>query len=584
VRVANKEMKIKFKLFFLLLIPVLFIYSGTDAQRKHSKDHDDLTEEQRINLTYNFYNANKEKILGNLDKAADLFAQCLRIDPHHAASMYELANIYMDQKKATDALFFAKEAAQEEPDNVWYQLQLAEIYQTGNKYEEAAEIYENLIKNNPQRIDFYFDLAQAHIYRNKIPDAIKVYDKLESIAGVDKELSIQKERLYLKLNKVDKAAAELEKLISKDPEDLEAYSLLVELYQVNNQDEKAFEVIKRMQVKAPNSAYVYLALAEYYRQKGEKEKSFENLKLAFAKTELESEVKIKVLASYLPLVNKSPDMMEQSLELAKILTETHPSEAAVYAVYGDFLTLDKKFDDARKSYRSSIAADNKNFNVWQQLLITESDLNDFSAMLSESEEALTLFPSEPIIYLLNGIAKAQNKNYEDAIKSLLAGSKMVVDNDVQLTEFYSRLGDNYNALKNYTESDKYYDKALVLDPKNANILNNYSYYLSLRDEKLEKAAEMSKLSNSLVENNSSYQDTYAWVLYKLNKLQDAKEWLEKALSNGGDKNDTILEHYGDLLFKMGQVDKAYEYWQKAKSAGPGSDQLLKKIADKKLYE
>lgn len=577
-------MKISVSRFFLLLVLAIFSLSASGQKKKNDKEKDRLTEEQRINLSYNFYSANKEKILGNIEKAADLFAQCLRIDGHHAASMYEMAKIYADQKKHADALFFAKGAVVEDPQNVWYQLLLAELYEHEANYDEAVEVYETLIKKNPERIDFYFSLAQVYIFNNKASDALKTYDKIEALIGVDKELCIQKERLYLKLNKVDKAALELEKLIEKFPSDLEGYSLLVELYQVNNQEEKAYEVIKRMQQKAPNSAYVFLALAEYYRQKGEKEKSFSNLKLAFSKTDLESEVKIKVLGSYLPLVGTSEEMMAQALELAKILSETHASESSVHAVYGDFLSLDKKYEDARKSYRTSIATDNKNFNVWQQLLFTDSQLNDFASMLSDSEEALTLFPSQPIIYLLNGMAKSQNKKHAEAIKVLLSGSKLVVDNEAQLKDFYSNLGDNYQALKNFAESDKYYEKALEIDPKDVYILNNYSYYLSLRVEKLEKAASMSKLSNDLSPNNPSFQDTYAWILFKQKKYSEAKEWLDKAMINGGDKNDTILEHYGDVLYHSGEINKAVEFWQKAREAGPGSEHLIKKITDKKFYE
>ncbi len=558
--------------------------SGIFAQKKRQKDKDNLSEEQRINLTFNFYNANKEKMLGNLNKAAELFAQCLRIDSRHSASMYELARIYVEQKKNADALHFAQAAAEQAPDNIWYQLLLAEVYENLARYEDAREVYQQLIRDHPDRVDFYFDLAQLYLYDNKTTDALKTYDRIESLIGIDKDLSVQKERLYLKLNKVDKAAAELEKYISAFPGDMEGYSLLVELYQVNNEEEKAYQVIQRMQQKAPESAYVYLALAEYYRQKGEKEKSFDNLKMAFRKKDLESEVKIRVLGSYLPLVGQSPEMMGQALELAGILSDVHPAEAQVHAVAGDFMSLDKKYEEARKAYRTSITLDNKNFNVWQQLLYIESQLNDTASLLKESEEALSLFPSQPIIYLLNGIAKSQQNKHEEAIKVLLSGSKLVVDNDSQLKDFYSNLGDNYNALRNFPESDKYYDKALEIDPKDVFVLNNYAYYLSLRGDKLEKAATMSKLSNTLSENNPSFLDTYGWILYRQNKLSEAREWLEKAMEHGGNKNDTILEHYGDVLFKMGETQKAYENWLKAKTMGPGSDQLEKKIADKKLYE
>ncbi|MEJ7658772.1 MAG: hypothetical protein WKG07_03665 [Hymenobacter sp.] len=46
-------------------------------------------------------------------------------------------------------------------------------------------------------------------------------------------------------------------------------------------------------------------------------------------------------------------------------------------------------------------------------------------------------------------------------------------------------------MKEYAKSDAAYDAALIADPANYGVLNNYSYYLSLRGEKLDKAKEMS---------------------------------------------------------------------------------------------
>ena len=70
--------------------------SSPGASQKTKKQ---LSEEELINLKFLFVNANKEKILGNKEKAAELFAQCIRIDGSNHAAMYELASIYAEQKK-----------------------------------------------------------------------------------------------------------------------------------------------------------------------------------------------------------------------------------------------------------------------------------------------------------------------------------------------------------------------------------------------------------------------------------------------------------------------------------------------------
>ena len=52
---------------------------------------------------------------------------------------------------------------------------------------------------------------------------------------------------------------------------------------------------------------------------------------------------------------------------------------------------------------------------------------------------------------------------------------------------YSILGNSYNEIKEYENSDKSYEKSLEYLPENVMVLNNYAYYLSLRGENLEKA-------------------------------------------------------------------------------------------------
>jgi len=164
------------------------------------------------------------------------------------------------------------------------------------------------------------------------------------------------------------------------------------------------------------------------------------------------------------------------------------------------------------------------------------------------------------------------------------GKDYVLDNPGLLSQFYGYLGDAYYQLKNYTESDLAFDNSLKADKNNIVVLNNYAYYLSLRNVNLEKAEAMSKRSNDLDPNNSSYQDTYGWVLYKMGKYNDAKIWIGKAIANLSTINGTLQEHYGDILYKLGDTENAVKYWENAKKTGEASDVIDKKIADKKLYE
>ena len=449
---------------------------------------------------------------------------------------------------------------------------------------EAVPIYEKLAKKNPDNVNYYFDWASALITAGKLSEAVKVYDKLEDKIGIRPEVSLQKERIYLKLNKVDKAVIELQKLTAEYPKEIQYYGVLAELYQANNLPDKALEVYKKIEVLDPGNVTVHLSLANFYRSTGKKEKTYDELKLAFANKNLEVETAVNILSSYFVLVEKYPEYKDQALALNKLFISTHPGEPKGYAIYGDFFYLNKQPDSARVQYRKAISLDKEKFSVWQQLMLLESEMADYSALQKETDEALTLFPNQPLVYLFNGISKIQLKKNKEAIEILKNGILQVVDNKALLAQFYAQEGDAYYKLNNHKASDAAFDKALEQDNKNSYVLNNFSYYLSLRGDSLQKAERMSLICNTLEPNNSSFQDTYAWILYKLGKFEDAKIWMEKALKNGGDKSGVVLEHYGDILYKLEDKPKAFEFWNKAKVVGQGTDFLEKKITDKKLYE
>ena len=177
------------------------------------------------------------------------------------------------------------------------------------------------------------------------------------------------------------------------------------------------------------------------------------------------------------------------------------------------------------------------------------------------------------------------KKHKEAIETLSDGVNLVAGNDPLKAQFYSTLGDLYNEMKDFVKSDENFELSLQHDADNVYVLNNYAYYLSLRKEKLDKAATMSKRSNQLSPDNSSFEDTYGWILFQEQKYTDALQWLLQAETHGGSGSGTILEHIGDALFMSGDVSKALTYWNKAKITGNGVSTLIdKEISQKKYLE
>ena len=147
---------------------------------------------------------------------------------------------------------------------------------------------------------------------------------------------------------------------------------------------------------------------------------------------------------------------------------------------------------------------------------------------------------------------------------MLKGKDFIFDNELLISDFYSIIGDAYHKMENHLESDQAYINALKHNPKNTLVLNNYSYYLSIRGDDLIKAEEMIIRCIQLTKENpnASYIDTYAWVLYKLEKYDLALHQIELALSLNP-SSPVLLDHYGDILYKLGMKEQALSEWKKA---------------------
>jgi tetratricopeptide (TPR) repeat protein len=531
-----------------------------------------------------FFSALKEKSLEDYEEAIKYFEKCIKFESKNPVPYYELAKINAANGNYNIAIEQIEKACNLDPNNRWYALAYAEILFANQDFTNSASQYKKLIRIEPGNEELYFKLSDTYIYSNNFRKAIAVYDELEQYKGIDKMLSMQKHKLYRELNDMKGAIKELESILISFPEDIEAMEILSELYLLNDEKEKAFELFKRIVIISPNNGRIHLTLADYYRENDDNEKSYEELKLAFASSKLNIDAKVRVLVSYYQLITINPEMREQAYELAKVMINTHPNNLKAIAVYADILYTDNKFQAAKKQYLLILEKDKTKSQVWGQVLFILAEQNDFESMLRVSEEALEYFPTNPLFYYFNGVSNKWAKNYTQAISSLEIGIEFVIENQNLLLEFYSSLADAYHTTKQHKLSDEYYEKVLEIDPMNVLVLNNYAYYLSVRKKNLEKAKEMSFKCNELEQNNGTYQDTYAWILYKLKDYENAKKWMLKSLKNGSDVSAVVVEHYGDILYKLGEIEEAIIQWEKAKKLGVGSKNLDEKIAEQKLYE
>jgi tetratricopeptide (TPR) repeat protein len=530
-----------------------------------------------------FLSALVEKTREKPQEASDLLNRILQMDPKNHASLYELANLRKEQKKYEEAQELLEKAVTVKPDNEWYWRSLADSYEKTNDVAKLEKVFSELIRINPDKHDNYFDLGNAYYIQQRYDDALKLYDRLEKITGPTDELTINRQKIFLKQGKVNLAGDDLEKKILAEPNQIRYYLLLAEIYNSTGKADDALKVLERAKKVDPNNGMVHLALAEIYRDKNNKDASFNELSLAFAIPELDVNQKIRIVTGYFPKFPE-PNAKASALELSKIIVTAHPKDARANALYGDMLLQNGKSIEALAAYQKSLAVDNQQYEVREQMVRLQLSNNDLDNVIKDGEETLSFFPNQAGMNYMVGVAWLQKKQYSKALSYLKNATALEFEDKEMLSLAYSSLGDVYHEMKNNKSSDESYEKSLSYNPDNVFTLNNYAYYLSVRNEQLEKAAGYAKRANELQPKNASFEDTYAWILFKQKKYAEAKAWIEKALANGKDKSAVQTEHYGDIMFHTGNIDAAVSNWKKAKEYGSTSPVLDRKINEKKYIE
>ena len=542
-----------------------------------------LTSSDSMLVRQLYFDGLHEKIIQNTKLAEDYFKRVVDLDPANDAAMYELAALYHSKNQEQEAERLIRSAVTVNSDNKWYWLLLADVYKKTNNMGQLILVLDELTAIDPDNENHYFDKASALVYQKKISEANAVYNEIEKLYGISDELTEARQRVFIRQGKPEKAAAELEKQVSSNPDDLKSLLNLADIYNRSGDSEKSLETLKKATAIDADNVLVRLSLADTYRALKRYDEAFVELKHAFGNSSFSIDDKVRITLSFFPDF-ADPKAQQQAHELASILTEVHPEDPKSFAVYGDVLFQEQKYDDAALAYRKALKLNDQVYQIWEQLIRIELSGNKFKEAIADGEEALSIFPNQAALYLLTSMAYAQTKDHEKAVSYLKNAASLESEDKEVLTQTWSGLGDSYNALKRYPESDQAYEKALVINPDNSYTLNNYAYYLSLRGENLEKAEKMSKRSLQLDPNNPSSEDTYAWILFKLKRYKDAQNWIEKAIGHSDTSSAVQLEHYGDILFHLGQKEKALEQWQKAKTIGGASGKLESKINAKKYIE
>ena len=555
--------------------------SSTAAEPAVMSARDQLSESDRRRLEYFYLEAAKQKLLGNHVEAYDLYQHCLDICPDASEALYDMGVYRLMLREDSLALRLFTRAAELDPKNTQYKQTLANYHLERDHNEEALRHLEDLAQLQPRRTDVLSQLVHLYSTLNRPADAIRALDRIEVLEGKLASVSYQKYAFYMKLNQEKKAFAELESLCKEYPHEL-SYRLAIgnQLLNADRIDE-ARKVFEQVRKRDPDYLGLKLSMLELYR-KTDEDSLFTAMRdsLLFAES-TDGQVRTSLLRDYI-----SDEMRGDSLGGKRVeamfaqMDERFPKDLDLLQLRAAYLaTYDRSNDSAFVAVMDRVFnLEPENTQALFYLIQYYGQHQDFEHLEDICRRGVLTHPDELVCHYYLGIACYQQDKHAEALQAFQEGiiHKTADSKPAMVADLYAISGDLLHEMKREREAYAAYDSCLTYQADNVGCLNNYAYFLSLRNDQLDKAEEMSYRAIRLEPDNKTYLDTYAWILFMKERYAEAQIYIDRVCPPDSadsvllaDKEvaGVVLEHAGDIAALNGNMEQALRFWILAQQSG-----------------
>ncbi len=562
----------KFVVFSIILLAF--------AQCKTPKTTSNVSSENDNAYRRTFHTGVRLKTAGQIKEAITAFDSCIVARPNDDAAAYGLSQCYLMLNDKTSAAKYTEIASKIDPKNRWYTQELAYMYYEQGRVEESAACFKQLVELEPRNVDWWFGYGEVLKRMKKYSEAVNAYNKMQDQTGLIPEISIEKFNLYMQLKQPEKAINEIQEARKMYPNDISLIGTLVDYYFNNNQMDKGQAMLEELVKADPNNGRAYLFLGELYLRQNRKSDSYQAYQKAFTGQGVTIDQKVNVLLTFYENQFKvDPEV----IELGKTLVQQHPNEAKSHSVLGDLYLQKEMKAEALAEYKKALTFDNTKYPIWKQVLLMEYENRNFEELYKDAKACVSLFPTLSNVYLLYAIACNQIGKYGEAIEAGEIGKDLVVGDKGTEAEFYSQLGESNFMIKEYKAGIVWYEKAILTDPKNLLIKNNYATRLALTKTDLKTARDL--VDKVLLEapTNVVFKATEGLVQLQEGKHAEALATLKKV--NEMQPNErNYVDYLGDAYFFNGEINLAVENWKKAKELGAKNKSIEKKISERKYVD
>ena len=531
-----------------------------------------------------FHDAMLQRQKGHHDAAFDMLQRCLELRPDASEACFFLGQYYTEMRQPDQALTLFERASQLEPGNNTYLETLAQAYINKEQYDEATRVVEQMYERNKGRQDLLETLYRLYLQQEDYASAIGVLERMEAIDGKSERTALAKSGLYMQMDDHQKAVDEMRLLAEQYPNDLNYRTIYANTLLMNGQDAQAYDELQRVLAEEPDNVGAQRGLRTYYIRQDDSLAVERVTRDILLNRKASTDDKIYQLRQIIR------ENEQQGGDSSKVLALFHeilalPSPdadiAEMMAAYMDLKEMPR--DSVSQALEQVLALAPDRASARLHLVQYAWEADDDQRIIDLCQQARQYNPEEMAFYYYQGMAYYRQDDTDHALEAFQNGISVINEQsrpDI-VSDFYAVLGDLLHQKHREQEAFAAYDSCLQWKPDNIGCLNNYAYFLSLKGQRLDEAELMSFKAIKAEPENSTYLDTYAWILFMQGRYSEARIYIDQALQNDSTPSHDVLEHAGDIYAQCGDTAQAVGYWQQALTDNPDDKILIRKIKRKK---
>ena len=469
------------------------------------------------------------------------------------------------------------------------------MYIRQQNFQDAIAVVEKLYERHKDREDLLETLFHLYQEVDDYQSAVSVLDRIETIDGKSERLSLAKSEVYTRMGNEKAAVAEMADLARQYPNDLNYLAMYGESLMMNGQTKEALEVYDRILTEEPNNNRVLMSLRTYYQAQENHTMADSLTRRVLLGRNTSLEEKTYLIRQIIGANEMAGGDSTEVLRMFHQMMAVDTTDVDIALLCATYMDLKKMPSDSIKPVLNHIlklAPDNSAARLHLVGYAWAED--DKDRVIELCQTAREYNPDDMAFYYYQGIAYYQRDSLDQALSTFQNGVSVINEksNADIVSDFYEVMGEILHKKGRVQEAFAAYDSCLQWKPDNIPCLNNYAYYLSLRNEELSKAETMSMKTLKAEPKNATYLDTFAWILFMQKRYTEAKIYIDQALQNvetvtiGGDtiSNAAIYEHAGDIYWYCEDPDKALTFWQDALKGDAENKVLIRKVKLKKYFK